>query len=324
MSNKFLKSVFSIIVAVLLVVVPTSTTFAKNNKDYTAKSIKECHVINEVKEVFSQDDKNESFSKRVETVNISEDKVCDLSTSSLLDLIMDYPFLGNIFAYNDFNEGLDSIINAFTPLSIFIERQDASSVIDSKYNEIKQSDDKFIEKTFLEVLGTRVGYSYCKEDSLVKSSRAYTESTKYVTTPKGSKVEVLVLGEQLSYTRKGQINEYFAKEFPYATLISEPTTNYNCHSYAWYSQSTSNKYWMNSPVKYYADGSYSVSSNNSGSVAIYFGHPNITVGNPIHSAVVEGDDVFVSKWGQAGLYRHSPNHSPYNTDGPYIKYFNKN
>lgn len=35
-----------------------------------------------------------------------------------------------------------------------------------------------------------------------------------------------------------------------ATRRATPTVKYNCHSYAWYSQSTANKHWMNSPSKY--------------------------------------------------------------------------
>ena len=36
------------------------------------------------------------------------------------------------------------------------------------------------------------------------------------------------------------------------------TYKYNCHSYAWYSQGTSNSYWMENPYAYMTDGSYSL------------------------------------------------------------------
>ncbi|NCE63148.1 hypothetical protein D1159_00785 [Pseudoflavonifractor sp. 524-17] len=39
--------------------------------------------------------------------------------------------------------------------------------------------------------------------------------------------------------------------------LSRATPSYNCHSYAWYSQSISNNYWINDPKPYMNDGSYS-------------------------------------------------------------------
>ena len=40
-----------------------------------------------------------------------------------------------------------------------------------------------------------------------------------------------------------------------ATRIAPSSSKYNCHSYAWYMQSTSNPYWMNDPSSYYTDWS---------------------------------------------------------------------
>lgn len=237
-----------------------------------------------------------------------------------MELVINYPFLGNIFAFEDYNTGIDSIVNTFTPLRVFISRPDAISTLESKYNEIKEDEDYFIEKTFLEALRTKIEY-LSNNNTSFNSLNQPSGTITYVTTPKGSQVQVEIRGEELSPTRKVQINSYFDNNFPQATRIAEPTTNYNCHSYAWYRQSTSNIYWMNNPTKYFSDGSYSLSST--GSIAVYFTHSNITVSNPVHSAVVSGSN-FVSKWGQAGLYRHSPGHSPYNAEAPYIKYFVKN
>lgn len=40
------------------------------------------------------------------------------------------------------------------------------------------------------------------------------------------------------------------------SLIAVGSCVFNCHSYAWYSQSTSNPYWIPDPSIYMTDGSY--------------------------------------------------------------------
>ncbi|WDV45583.1 hypothetical protein PV797_19130 [Clostridiaceae bacterium M8S5] len=309
MKNKILKSLL-VLTLIFSLIVPINNSFTT-----TTPQRDPIYVISDAKVLFSKDDTSVRFKERAEAVNISKENVSNLSTTNLLELIMEYPFLGNIFAYDDCNTGLDSLINIFEPLNVFIDRPDAVSVLEAKYTRIKESDDKFIERTFLETLGNRIGYKY--------TDKGYTARavTTYVTTPKGSKVEVFIRGEELTARQKAEINNYYDKKFPFAKRLSGATTNYNCHSYAWHNQSTSNIYWMNKPTTYYTDGSYSLSSTSSGSTgdkATYMPH-NTIIAIPEHSAIVSGS-LFISKWGQAGLYRHSPKDSPYDSD--YIYYFN--
>lgn len=109
----------------------------------------------------------------------------------------------------------------------------------------------------------------------------------------------------------------FLTEYPEATFISEATTNYNCHSMAWYNSSFSNIYWIENPSSFMYDGSYAQilwGYAQSGDVIYYGSAAN-------HSAVVVSmvpsiyaepyQSVCVSKWGTGPRMQHRLNYGPY-------------
>lgn len=99
---------------------------------------------------------------------------------------------------------------------------------------------------------------------------------------------------------------------PTATRVGEPTRKYNCHSWAWYIQSTGSKYWINDPTPFQSSGN--------GYVRVYSGYrPGdiIRYTSDDHSAIIQsllGNNRYrlISKWGEAGLYEHNSDGSPYN------------
>ncbi len=127
----------------------------------------------------------------------------------------------------------------------------------------------------------------------------------------------------------------------------EPTSSYNCHSYAWHSQDESNSYWIPYPTLYYTDGSYyAVTTPQIGDIICYYdNNGTATTGDDenLHSGIVVGtsgvttsnglcgtSDLYIveSKWGAAGLYRHNGYECPYTSydDGTadYVKYYRLN
>lgn len=122
---------------------------------------------------------------------------------------------------------------------------------------------------------------------------------------------------------------------PEAKRIASSTTKYNCHSYAWYMQSTSNSYWMNNPASYYIDGSYEESTGNVGDIICYYDIKGFNLHSGIVIAKKEGvsngicgDSNLVtvrSKWGAWGLYEHRgdqcPYTSSYNGEAAYVRYY---
>ncbi|HEX9059614.1 MAG TPA: hypothetical protein VF941_05505 [Clostridia bacterium] len=137
-----------------------------------------------------------------------------------------------------------------------------------------------------------------------------------VKTPKGTSVTVSVKAE-MTFNEFYECNKYTSTSYPNATKIADPTNNYNCHSYAWYSASTSNPYWMQYPSAYMTDGSYSSTDLQSVSAGnkIYYpygGHSGIVYYRP-YGPVTLGSISVTSKWGGCGLMRHAANYCPYST-----------
>lgn len=163
-------------------------------------------------------------------------------------------------------------------------------------------------------------YSAYKEDTVSTKAAGDTwtaVSAGTVKTPRGNNVpQVYKRSPELTSSEKAQINADIQSSFPRATRTAEPTVKYNCHSYAWYQQSTSNPYWIgktSAPSIYTTDGSYSkyTGTPRSGMKAWYNGgeHSGVSIG-----ARVEGGaqvHYVRSKWGMCGIYEHPFSYSPY-------------
>ena len=121
-----------------------------------------------------------------------------------------------------------------------------------------------------------------------------------------------------------------AEHYENSTLKGPPTKKYNCHSYAWHLQDSSNTYWIDDSaelLKYIADYSYFEIINpdpedlQPGDIVVYIhsqGAPSEEDDYWLHSAVVKsvlGDCepgtttiasiIVKSKWGKGGLYEHN-------------------
>ncbi|MBR5947880.1 MAG: hypothetical protein IKZ82_04405 [Clostridia bacterium] len=123
--------------------------------------------------------------------------------------------------------------------------------------------------------------------------------------------------------------------------ISSATVKYNCHSYAWYNRSASNKDWLNDPSPYFRSGLYSTVSKTQaavGDIIVYYeSSDGVTYSDKeiSHSAVIKTVRVYprssrsftvVSKWGAWGLYEHSWAVCPYyivNQHACNLKYYHK-
>ncbi len=138
----------------------------------------------------------------------------------------------------------------------------------------------------------------------------------YVTTPRGSRVQTYYdLDETLLPYKRQQVNSELASQYG-MTIVSQGTSKYNCHSYAWYSTATTNKHWINYPSPYMTDGSYSrVYSGDGGGTAINYGIykcDKVYYANNTHSAILanspNGEPILnqyvYSKWGEYGVFKH--------------------
>lgn len=177
------------------------------------------------------------------------------------------------------------------------------------------------------------------------NGKTFTFTT--VTTPKSSSLQAVAYTSTLTSAEITQTNNDMNSLISYynwnSTQVSGrgPTLGYNCHSYAWYSQTTSNNRWINQYYfntstgqytttanlsKYWTDGSYSLITSVSGTSI----PSSVANGSKVfyatgdHSAIKTSSTQFTSKWGAAGLYTHSPGHAPYDTTTiRYYKYYKK-
>ncbi|MEO8380072.1 MAG: hypothetical protein ABI779_10455 [Acidobacteriota bacterium] len=143
-----------------------------------------------------------------------------------------------------------------------------------------------------------------------------TDYRAEVLTPRKSRVEVIARDFELTRVQITQANDFVRTRYPKAVRETDASRRYNCHSYAWYSQSTSNTYWMNSPGDdtYWKDGSYLLITSVNGGKPIPNTVPdNAKVSYPMgdHSAIKISSTELRSKWGELPRMRHQPGYSPY-------------
>lgn len=296
---------------------------------------------------------------RVQSCQIPEEELKKMSTEELIESVLEYPFLMDIYAYDSLQVGFESVVEKFNGLSELLQRDDAAvkllsrykgivvvdtlekescdlifdlanlEVILSQVNIIEQLDDngkieleKVIEDKYLlkreqsDIYGFTSAIAYrMKLENESKFVDAQTAATYYVYTPRGTAVPVLRYGELLSPTEKVFWDNYVRDTFPGATVVRTATTNYNCHSYAWYSTSSGNLNWMSNPGAYMSDGSY---IRRSGGVTgnrindkIYYGTPNYLHSGIVYARSMGGNAYVQSKWGSMGLVKHYYSNCPY-------------
>lgn len=152
-----------------------------------------------------------------------------------------------------------------------------------------------------------------------------------VKTPKGTNVQdVYQRSPEVTDAEKEMYTREIDSRYPHTSKLSEATVNYNCHSYAWYSTSTSNPYWIGFyivPDMYMTDGSYIQTTSNSLATGT-----KMWYNNGEHSAIFRNYMTILgsvtmaaeSKWGMCGLYSHPYNHCPYYSEAGSITYWIRN
>lgn len=350
----------------------------------------------------------QSHEEMVEVCNMPDELLAGLSTDELVNLMLEYPLLGDLFLYDDISVGFETLAENSNILTELLEREDgarklleaycrfeiieetelpeevvsaeepySSKVIDvasdAKYEDIieKESEniiqDIFLETVLvqeqviqnleaeeIEILAEEAAEKVeAKENSDIYSAYENTiydvaedtntidmlgecetvqkgdmnsvygnDTYTTVKTPKGSKVSVVK--RTFNGAEAASAYNYTVQHYPNAKIVAGATTNYNCHSYAWYKQSTSNIYWMNNPGKYMSDGSYKrvgTTPTAKKQKVCYIQYP---LTSPyIHSGIVysiSGSTIKIkSKWGAGPLVIHNVNYSPYSGTPIYYK-----
>ena len=155
------------------------------------------------------------------------------------------------------------------------------------------------------------------DDNRTTPNRNYNTQ---VSTPHNHPEEVTVVtsgySQEVMEALDAQADEDFpTSQYPYTHRIANASPKYNCHSYAWIDQSTSNSYWYKMPkdsdyfncVTSYIPVSGSITV---GDILLFVEDIDDDTYVIKHSAVVVSTDgtlsntILVSKWGRCGLYEH--------------------
>lgn len=303
-----------------------------------------------------------SRNERVRACQLSEDFIHNTPTSTLLQAVVDNPFMIDIYAFDTYADGFNHVYNEFPALKELSMRSDlGTSLIDFYQNtpvfdesSLQDADSSVFNLSILEIMiaqpqmtdklnreDIRILVTLAEEKYIQKKEhtsvygmscstfyKAINEipnsviaraTTATVKTPNGSSVTVIDTNSpdivELTSQEIKDLNARTAKAYPMATRLRNPTTKYNCHSYAWYSTLTSNHYWMDNPIPYMSDGSYRRTTSSASGNKVYWRDP--LVNYPVHSGILaanmKGQPIVScnSKWGRNGLYNHAITDSPY-------------
>lgn len=249
---------------------------------------------------------------------IPSDVLKEMTTEEVVNAVLDYPLVIHIYAYDSYEAGLKALAEESDAYKELLNRPDGGNELVKKLqvnNKLSKGDSSLQELTLSVLLTDGPIWNSVTNKSAAKDLiLAATNSS--VKTPKGTTVPVIIRGEELSSTQRTQLNTSYINAYPNATFVSTSTSKYNCHSYAWYSESTSNTYWMNNPSAYMSDGSYSSVTSLINAVIgtrVYYDngeHSGVVyqAGGPLASAKYLK---VISKWGTAPLMKHQADYSPY-------------
>ena len=213
-----------------------------------------------------------------------------MTTSALVETVITYPFFADaVVCFESFEQGLNWVATYFSGIDELLSRTDVSVCLreyliskEERYNKLSAIELK--EKT-TEQISEWCYYEYAKillqyiesqnpsDDVREGMSRAYNVT---IHTPKNSNVSVVAgytwSDHNMDYARAVQYFKMAKENYPSATEVYPNSCNpgYNCHSYAWYSQLSSNTYWISNPGPYVTDGSYISSFPTSGCKILYY------------------------------------------------------
>lgn len=288
-----------------------------------------------------------SHADRVAACQIPENILTNMSTSALIETIVNYPLLVDVLLFNDAESAYQAISSGFNAIQELETRTDGFTKLTSFIDTCDEIQDDYIRKTALEVIALSAPFtspvvsspSYVASPLLnytnaymlypdLSSSQSEFESILRIATPltpSGYPITETwyydrtpeVTPEQISLIEEEVLATYGL--FP----ARDPTVKYNCHSYAWHDQSADNLYWINYPDDYLEDPRVSqVSSPQVNDRIVY---QKSSSGRYQHSGIISiaNDSVVMvrSKWGAWGLYNHTILNCPTDSYGTITSYY---
>lgn len=177
--------------------------------------------FNGLLELLVREDGAQKLLERMQQISIPGDIVTTHSTNVDPQAHLEIMFLGILSAQPEFLNQLDQ----------------------EEYDELIQTvDEKAEEKLASPNYGQAEAYLFYTVAN--EQISTYADRTPYtITTPSGRTVSVLKWNPEspdMSQTTKDNLRNEYLRKYPNSILRREASYKYNCHSYAWYSQSWGN------------------------------------------------------------------------------------
>lgn len=283
-----------------------------------------------------------NYSEQLAFFQIPEELLPQLSTSMLAGACLDYPLLQDAVAFNSIKNGVRTVLSRFNGFQELITRSKAKDYLVAEINRRRNtrinqglspmgqaerdSQDRLWEVLLqMEefVMSTHEVYSQ-RSIAQTTSSASFSLTPFVLYTPNGSLVSnTYVIPEQLSYNDKEYRKYLFLNQFSgRIRFVSEATTTFNCHFYAWSEKYPEERAWLGwsendftAEDVYWEDGSYVETTESDPEASV------VSYANGDHSALVFHGDTLISKWGPSCVFLHQKYDCPYNAS--VIKYYKK-
>lgn len=268
-----------------------------------------------------------TVTEKVIMLQIPESTLATMTDVELIAALASYPYLIDIYLYgSSVQDGVDIVKTYCSALNELLKRDsDLGALLDylSTEPQTVYNKDNFRLAALRDIYLSQVA------DSNV-STCASSNAKSYVTTPKGTSVEVITALE-LDSTSEHECWDDEALRTYGAELIEPGTCLYNCHYYAWHLKGdieSDTLRCMLRPGAYMTDGSYTrtytgnmnaphyATSIRNGDI-IHYGTIDDTLSS--HSAICIETSVTsntiknitcISKWGTLGIFKHKLGNVP--------------
>lgn len=296
----------------------------------------------------------DSHADRVGYCQIPEDILHGMSTRALVETVANYPLLVDVLLLSSAELSYQCVLDSFNGVQELEKRPDAWDELVNFISHLDQDD--FTCRAALGVIALEGNFPASNDpvqrslysdyqDTFSDAYRAYPElapvasnltdaqtvqSANKPKTPSGYSLTVSCEynRDEMSDSDRIQINNSVQSTYGLSP-IRQPTRKYNCHSYAWYSVSLPNLWWIGYPDDYINDPLVNrISDVRAGDRIVYrksqadkYAHSGIISSVP-SSGVATGNNIWVtSKWGNWGLYRHTIFNCPLDTYGNLTEYW---
>lgn len=253
---------------------------------------------------------------------LAREDVVDTLIDTYADMDVDYDKVIKNSDIIDTDYDMELFIEGYIGINVDKLNAEQYSEFVQQYNENYNEKENFVKEVFIDTFWDAVEQENnveqiesLSEYGIAPYGNVYLTGTCNVCGQKYEDRAINIKGKNVGthkwlsggYTSSqiSSLDNSFAKAHPSFKKVRGASGKYNCHSYAWYSTSASNIYWIDNPASIYNNTSYyklTTSTPKSGNKITFWNSSALQ-----HSANAIGTNKCTSKMGHYGVYTTSIN-----------------